>query len=314
MNDWANKAERDGTVATIGAQSQIDPEAVMRTHAKYKPTEIKYIGGFAAPSQALFIRKEALPRLHDKSKKPVVIGVVGTTLRTGNYQAVWGAAFLGWNLKWVRGYPRTSDLRQALERGEIDMTSLGAFKDINYLLSTGKFAVASQSGTVIDGKPTKRKIIGDALIISELVKGKIKDPLAQQAFEYGETVSQIGFWLALPPRHAGLDRRHLRQSLQCHSQGCEISGAAVKVCTRLAGGYQSRSGTHCPGALEGLAKDPGVHSGRIAAPGIWLPCRMRAPPAGSRGAGLPRHGRFGVGPQRRAGDKPNPLPAQDVKA
>jgi hypothetical protein len=128
------------------------------------------------------------------------MGVIGATLRTGNYQALWGAAFLGWNVKWVRGYTRTAELRQAMERGEIDMTSFGSTIDLEYLLQTGKFAVVSQSGTVEGGKPTPRAILGDVPIISDLVKGKIKDPLAQRAFDYGENVSQVGTWLALPPR------------------------------------------------------------------------------------------------------------------
>src|SRR5437667_12717733 len=42
--------------------------------------------------------------------------------------------------------------------------------------------------------------MGDAAIIADLVKGKIMDPLAQRAFDYGEYVSQVGMWLALPPR------------------------------------------------------------------------------------------------------------------
>jgi hypothetical protein len=199
LNDWANKAERNGLAVVLGAQSQIDPDAVIRTHAKYDPTTFKYVGGLAAPSQGLFISKDAVKRLHDKSGRPVAIGVVGTTLRTGIYQALWGAAFLGWNLKWVRGYTRTSELRQAMERGEIDMTSFGSIRDINYLRATGKFDVVSQSGMVEADKPVPRPAFGDAPIISNLVKGKIKEPVAQQAFEYGEDVSQIGFWLALPP-------------------------------------------------------------------------------------------------------------------
>jgi tripartite-type tricarboxylate transporter receptor subunit TctC len=200
LNDWANKAESNGLAVTIGAQSQIDPDAVIRTQAKYVPTTFNYVGGLAAPSQGLFINKDAVKRLHDKSEKPVIIGIIGTTLRTGNYQALWGAAFLGWNVKWVRGYTRTSELRQAMERGEIDMTSFGSVRDIEYLQRTGKFTVVSQSGTVKGGKPEARPNLGGAPLISELVKGKIKDPLAQRAFEYGENVSQIGFWLALPPR------------------------------------------------------------------------------------------------------------------
>jgi hypothetical protein len=200
LNDWANKAEPNGLFVTIGAQSQTDPDAVIRTRAKYDPTTFNYVGGLAAYSQGLFVNKDAVERLYDKSAKPVVMGLVGSTLRSGNYQVLWGGAFLGWNVKWIRGYTGTAELRQALERGEIDMTTFGASKDIEYLLRTGKFAVVSQSSTVKGGKRVPRSILGNAPIISDLVSGKIKDPLAQKAFDYGEYVSQVGMWLALPPR------------------------------------------------------------------------------------------------------------------
>jgi hypothetical protein len=85
-----------------------------------------------------------------------------------------------------------------LERGEIDMSTFGASTDIEYLLGTGKFALISQSGSAKGGKP--RSILGNAPIIADLVKGKINDALAQKAFDYGEYVSQVGMWLALPPR------------------------------------------------------------------------------------------------------------------
>jgi len=200
LNDWANKAEPNGLFVTIGAQSQTDPDAVIRTRAKYDPTTLNYVGGLAAYSQGLFVNKDAVERLYNKSARPVVIGLVGSTLRSGNYQVLWGAAFLGWNVKWIRGYTSTAELRQALERGEIDMTTFGASTDIEYLLRTGKFAVVSQSGTVKGGKKIARSMLGNAPIIADLVKGKIRDPLAQKAFDYGEYVSQVGMWLALPPR------------------------------------------------------------------------------------------------------------------
>lgn len=198
MNSWANKAEPDGMSVALGALSQTDPDALMRTRAKYDPATFEYIGGLAGPSQGLFINKRAVPRLHDHSAKPVIMGIVGTTLRSGHYQVLWGVAFLGWNVKWVVGYTRTAELRQAMERGEIDMTSFGATADIQFLIESGKFVVVSQSGTVQAGKPLPRPILGDAPLISDLVRGKIEDPMAHQAFDYGQYVSQLGSWLALP--------------------------------------------------------------------------------------------------------------------
>jgi len=200
LNDWSNKAPTNGLSITIGAQSQTDPDALIRTQAKYDTTTFNYVGGLAAYSQGLFVNRDAVERLTDRSARPVVMGLVGSTLRSGNYQVLWGATFLNWNVKWVRGYTSTAELRQAMERGEVDMSTFGSTIDIDYLVKIGKFAVVSQSGTLKDGKLTPRPTLGNAPIISDLVRGKIKDPQAQKVFEYGENVAQVGMWLALPPK------------------------------------------------------------------------------------------------------------------
>lgn len=200
LNSWAAKAEPNGLSVTIGAESQTDPDALFRTQAKYDTTSFNYVGGLSAYSQGLFVAKDAVARLTDKSQKPVLMGLVGSTLRSGNYGVFWGAAVLGWNIKWVRGYPSTSELRQALERGEIEMSTFGSSRDIKSLSDTGNFKVVIQGGTVKDGKRVPRAVFGNAPILADLVKGKITDPLAQKAFDYTENVSQVGMWLALPPK------------------------------------------------------------------------------------------------------------------
>ena len=199
LNDWMAKAEPTGLHIAIGGQTQVDQESLSRMQARYQPSKFRYAGGLGAPSQGLFIDRNALARLTDKSKPPVTMGVVGSSLRSGYYQVLWGAAFLGWNVKWVPGYQSTGEVRNALERGEIDMTAFGSSHDIDYLQKIGRCEVASQSGAIIDGKSIARSAFGSAPIISDLVKGKIKDPVAMQAFEYGEQVVQAGMWVALPP-------------------------------------------------------------------------------------------------------------------
>jgi tripartite-type tricarboxylate transporter receptor subunit TctC len=200
LNDWFVKAEPDGLNIAVGAQTQVDGDALARTHARYKPSELRYVGGLAAASQGLFINKAALQPLHEKSGNPGTMGIVGSTLRTGYYQTLWGAAFLGWNVKWVPGYQSTAEVRNALERGEVDMSAFGTSTDIDYLLATGKIGLVSQSGAIIEGKLVPRPAFGNTPVISALVKGKITDPLAQSAFDYSEQVIQVGMFLALPPK------------------------------------------------------------------------------------------------------------------
>jgi hypothetical protein len=198
-NSWVKKAKPDGLNVTVGGLTEIDPASLLRANAQYDPATFKYVGGLGAPSQALFISKAAIARLRDKSATPIVMGAISQVIRGGYYQPLWGVAFLGWNLRWVHAYEDTADLRQAMERGEVDMSSFGNVKDIENLLKSGKFSVVSQSGAVKDGKVEPRPELGDAPIFLELVRGHIKDPLAQRAYDYGENASQVGRWLALPP-------------------------------------------------------------------------------------------------------------------
>ena len=199
LNSWAAKAEPNGLSVTLVAESQADPDAMKRTQAKYDTRTLKYVGGETAYSQGLFVNKDAVAQLTDKSAKPVLMGLVGSTLRSGNYGVLWAVKYLGWNVKWVRGYPSTAELRQALERGEIDMSTFGASRDIKSLSDAGNFKLMMQGGTVKDGKRVPRAAFGDAPILADLVKGKITDPAAQKAFDYTENVAQVGIWLALPP-------------------------------------------------------------------------------------------------------------------
>jgi tripartite-type tricarboxylate transporter receptor subunit TctC len=201
LNEWNAKSEPSGLAIAVGGQTQLDQDALSRMQAKYQPEKFKYVGGLVAPSQGLFIRKEALARLHDKSAPPVTMGIVGSTLRTGYYQVLWGAAFLGWNVKWVPGYSSTGEVRSALERGEIDMSAFGSSTDIDYLLNMGKVVVASQSGAIIGGKIVSRPAFGDAPIISESLRLRRK----------GYPGRDVG---RSPGRDAGRDRHILRAGVR----------------------------------------------------------------------------------------------------
>ena len=119
LNDWPRRVDPNGLAVTVGAQSQTDPDALRETKARFDPATFRMIGGLGAYSQGLFIRTEALPRLTDKTQPPVVMGMVGSTLRGATYTVLWGAAFLGWNVKWVKGYPSTGEVRQEIGRAHV---------------------------------------------------------------------------------------------------------------------------------------------------------------------------------------------------
>jgi hypothetical protein len=76
------------------------------------------IGGVARPGSLLMIRNDARLRFTDKSAKPVVVGDTDG-IRDWIAMTVWGAEYLGWNLRWIYGYPGSRELQLAIRQGEI---------------------------------------------------------------------------------------------------------------------------------------------------------------------------------------------------
>jgi hypothetical protein len=128
------------------------------------------------------------------------MGAIGGVPRSGMLITMWGIEYLGWNAKWILGYPGTNDLMIALERGEIEMTSTGNMFQIEKLSQGDKFEVLTQSGTLRDGAIVGRPDFGDTPVFNDLIKDKITDPLAQKAFDFWRAQNSIDKWLALPER------------------------------------------------------------------------------------------------------------------
>jgi hypothetical protein len=145
------------------------------------------------------VNKDAEARLYDKSKPPLVMGSLAGVPRSGMQITAWGIAFLDWNAKWVVGYPGTSALTIALQRGEIDMTSTSNLFLIQQLIADGHFKILSQSGNLKNGINTGRPEFGDAPLITTTMEGKLKTPVEQQAFNYWSAITALDKWVALPP-------------------------------------------------------------------------------------------------------------------
>jgi tripartite-type tricarboxylate transporter receptor subunit TctC len=199
MNYFAKQAKPDGSTITAGSSTQPDPLRFRRKSAKYDPRDFKYIGGVARGSTVMMINPAAQARLLDKSKKPVIMGAVDGT-RSSMQVALWGGEYLGWNLKWVIGYPGTSEIALALQRGEVDMSATANLFLIKELIGAKKAVPLVQSGTLAGGKLVARSEFPKVPIFTKLVRSKITDKVAQQAFSYWEGINALDKWVALPPR------------------------------------------------------------------------------------------------------------------
>src|SRR3954454_21367387 len=200
MNFLVQQAIPDGLTISTSANTSVDPLNYRKPGVHYVPTDFAIIGGGGRGGEVLMINKESEKRLYDKKAAPVIMGSLSGIPRSGMQMTAWGIELLGWNAKWVVGYRGTNELALALERGEIDMTSTANLFLIQRLIATGNFEILCQSGTLKNGVLTARPEFGDAPLITKLLEGKIKDPLAAKAFEYWSAIAVTDKWLALPPK------------------------------------------------------------------------------------------------------------------
>jgi tripartite-type tricarboxylate transporter receptor subunit TctC len=198
MNYLVQQIKPDGFTLTMGA-SQSDPATFRRPNAHYDPSRFLYIGGIGRGGSTLIINLESEKRLHNGNAEPVIMGSIAGMPRSGMLMAAWGIEYLGWNSKWVIGYPGTNEIMLALDRGEIDMTSTGNVFQIEKLVSGGKFKVLCQSGYLQGDRMIGSADFGEAPVFSDLLKEKIADPIGQKALDYFVSQTASDKWLALPP-------------------------------------------------------------------------------------------------------------------
>ncbi len=127
-NDLHNKVRPNGlTVGVFAGGGSLGPVARKSSSVRYDPTKWGFVGSIERGPSIQLVRKSALKNMRDPKAKPIAMGSVSTD-RTQDAVAVFGAEYLGWNLKFVLGYPNSNALYLAYGRGEIDMFGSGTTK------------------------------------------------------------------------------------------------------------------------------------------------------------------------------------------
>jgi tripartite-type tricarboxylate transporter receptor subunit TctC len=199
LNHVVLKTPPDGLLVVMGSSSTVDPMTFRKANSQYDPTKFRIIGGVGRGGTVLVIDGDAERRLYDKSTAPVVMGSNANLPRQGMQVTLWGVEYLGWNVKWVVGYPGTNELMLALDRREIDMTSTGNIFAVADRLKKGKLKIVNQSGGMENGKIVGRADYGSAPLFTEQMNGKIQDPVAKTSFDYWMAMNIADKWLALAP-------------------------------------------------------------------------------------------------------------------
>ena len=197
-NFFANEAKRDGTYWMGGSSPYVDANNLRKPVVEYDPRTFEYIGAVARGGSVITIRKAKLPNLTDKSMPPVIIGEIDGT-RSWAQLLQWGAEYLGWNIKFVIGYPGSAALMLAARRGEIDSFGTSGITIHRDLAKTGDFVNLAQLGEKQGGKVVPRITFPDVPVMTHMLEGKLSG-LAKEAFEYWSKTNQIDKWYALPPK------------------------------------------------------------------------------------------------------------------
>lgn len=202
MNYFARQVKPDGREAIVGSSSQFDPLNYRVPQSRYDPTTFSMVGGVNIGGTFLIVRNDALPRFTKQGAKPLTMGTVAGYPHVGMLMTAWGIKYLGWNARWVPGYGNNSDLSVALERGEIDMTSLANawLRQSPALADKNKFTIVYQTGADGGKYPSKMPEMAGVPMFGKAIAGKLKDPLAREAYAYWRNLSYVFKWMALPPK------------------------------------------------------------------------------------------------------------------
>ena len=200
MNYFTEQVKPDGLTLAVGSGSQIDPTNYRVSGSRYDPTKFVMVGGIDLGGGIVIIKNEALARLSDKRGAPVIMGSPSGLPHSTMMPTAWGVDYLGWNVKWIAGYPsNTAAYVLALERGEIELSAFSTSGLPSSLFDKSKYTILYQTGSNRCHTPSSLASVQNVPIFSDAMKGKITDPLAQRAFEYWCNGSSIGTWMALPP-------------------------------------------------------------------------------------------------------------------
>ena len=193
------KVKGDGLTWAGGSSSHVDPNALTKDVIEYNPTKFNYFGGVSRGGSIVFIRKEKLANLTDKSKPPVVAGVIDGN-RSWEQMITFGAEMLNWNVRFVVGYPGTSFLLLAVRRGETDMMGTSNLSLLKEMFDTGQaVGLAQLGGGTMEGEAVEVRSNYDKIpTFEKLVEGK-GTPADRRAFEFWSALNDIDKWYALPP-------------------------------------------------------------------------------------------------------------------
>jgi tripartite-type tricarboxylate transporter receptor subunit TctC len=196
--NYVTAAKPDG-LTLMQSDSDTLQESMLRLSAvRYDPAKFRVVGAISRGGSIAFIRKDAVARLHDPKAAPVIVGDTDGQ-RSWEAMMVWGKEFLGWNLRWVKGYEGTGPLTMALRKAEVDVFATDGLNAIEPLRKDGLIDFLVQQGQIDGTGYTPRRVFLDVPIFPVLLQKAGIPDLAYHGYRSVIAPSDIDKWIALPP-------------------------------------------------------------------------------------------------------------------
>jgi hypothetical protein len=193
------KVKPDGITWAGGGSSHVDPNSLRKGVTEYNPTRFNYFGGVQRGGSIVFMRADHKANLTDKSKPPVVVGVIDGD-RSWEQMITWGAELLGWNVRFVVGYPGSAMMLLSIRRGETHMMGTSNLFILKDMFASGEFVGVAQlgAGASMGEEVGQRSEFGMIPTFDSLVTGKTHG-LVDEAFDFWSALNDMDKWYALPP-------------------------------------------------------------------------------------------------------------------
>lgn len=197
LNYFASQVKSDGLTWVGGSSAHIDPNSLKKPAVKYNPTKFHLFGGVSRGGSIVFINSRKAKNLTDKSLQPVVVGEIDGS-RSWAQMIMFGQEALGWNVKFVIGYPGTSQLLLAVRRGEVEMIGTSNLTLLKEMFKSGEYQGVAQMGSPNEkGEVEGRSDFANVPVFDDLVEGKLSGQ-AKNSFEFWNSLNQLDKWYALP--------------------------------------------------------------------------------------------------------------------
>jgi tripartite-type tricarboxylate transporter receptor subunit TctC len=174
-NYFASEVKPDGLTIMQDSSSGVANFIRGGPTIKYDPRNFKFLGGVARPGNLMMIRNDARQKLGDRTAKAAVVGDTDG-IRGWVAMTVWGAEYLGWNLRWIYGYPGSRELQLAIRQGEIDVWSTQNAKLVQDLQREGVAQI------LVTEDNQRRADFPDVPTFLELLGAKKPTGIAWQAY------------------------------------------------------------------------------------------------------------------------------------